>query len=144
IGASDFFEPSGCLRRAARLAKHQMTEHRHSCRPDVRLRRYAWSDVPVAPNVAPVLSATIARVAPFLTLLLLAAASSVSASCITDRCSVEHQPAVEALRAEIEAACNCPGSADHRTYARCAKALVRTAQQNGRVSRACGLAVTAC
>ncbi len=100
--------------------------------------------MPVAPNVAPVLSATIARVAPFLTLLLLAAASSVSASCITDRCGVEHQPAVEVLRAEIEAACDCQGSADHRTYARCAKALVRTAQQNGRVSMACGHAVTAC
>ena len=83
-------------------------------------------------------------VAPFLTVLLLAAASRVSARCIKERCGVEHQHVVEALRAEIEAACDCPGSANHRTYARCAKALVRTAQQNGRVSMACGHAVAEC
>ena len=79
---------------------------------------------------------------PFLALLLLAAAAS--ASCITERCGVEDQPGVEVLRAEIHATCDCRGSASHRTYARCAKALVRTARQNSRVSIACGRAVTEC
>jgi hypothetical protein len=82
--------------------------------------------------------------APFVTLLFLAATSPVSASCVTERCGVEHQPDVEALRAEIEAACDCPGSANHRAYTRCAKTRVRTAQRNGRVSKACGRAVTQC
>jgi hypothetical protein len=82
--------------------------------------------------------------APLLALLLLAAVRSVSADCITERCDATHQAAVEALRAEIDATCDCQGSADHRAYVRCAKAQVRTALRYGGVSPACGRAVKTC
>ena len=79
--------------------------------------------------------------APRLTLWLLVAASPVAAGYITERCATEQQAAGAALQAEIEAACDCAGSTDHQSYVRCAKGLVRTAQREGRVSKACGRAV---
>jgi hypothetical protein len=84
------------------------------------------------------------RAAALLALPLLVVARTASADCVTDRCPAAHQAAVEALRTEIDVACDCRGSADHRGYVHCAKAQVRTAVRDGRVSAACGRAVPSC
>jgi hypothetical protein len=85
--------------------------------------------------------ALVTPILPFVSLVaLLATVAPLGADCTTRGCGAEQAAAVAALRAGIAASCDCAGSARRRNYRRCAKALVREAQHEGRISKACGRA----
>ena len=64
----------------------------------------------------------------------LLAVATADAACATKRCGLDQRDAVAALRAEIDAACDCAGAESPRAYKKCAKDVVRIALGVGRIS----------
>jgi epoxide hydrolase 4 len=74
--------------------------------------------------------------------LITLAADIGLARCTSRRCP--DAAAIAAVRAEAAAACECTVAADHRSYLRCAKDILRTARREGRLSEGCRRAALRC
>jgi len=62
-------------------------------------------------------------------------AATAGAACVANRCGPENEAVVEALRAEVQAACDCRGSATHQSYTQCVKDALRSARRGAAVYR---------
>ena len=85
------------------------------------------------------------RSAAVITFLFLScAASSVQSACSSARCGAENAPQVEALRVDLQARCDCEGSAKHKDYVRCVRRQLRKAWDPQRLPKPCARAIRKC
>jgi hypothetical protein len=72
----------------------------------------------------------------------LLAAELAAAACLTGRCRDEG--AVETVRAQVAATCQCDQAFSHRQYLRCARDVIRAAVKDRSLPGACGKSVKRC